>query len=194
MAEQHCSLLFQLCSQKNNVVQYCFNDVVQHWSSNNGCSRLLKQNKAILIEQACSLLLSWLNNLFDNIVHKVQYNIVHRVQHNIVHKVQYNIVHRVQHNIVHRVQYEGWLRSKFDFKLCLEETQLCYAILTSFSSWLLWCVYTRVHHREPTRELGRVTSCSKYSYYIGVWCVTFSWLYFLSNTGLSNIRSIVQNW
>ena len=37
------------------------------------------------------------------------------------------------------VGYEGWLPSKFDFKLCLEETQLCYAILTSFSSWLLWC-------------------------------------------------------
>ena len=39
-------------------------------------------------------LLSWLNNLVDNIsVHEVQHNIVHEVQHLIVHEVQHNIVH-----------------------------------------------------------------------------------------------------
>ena len=43
MAEQSCST--------NIVVHNCFNYVVQHWWSNNGCSRLLKQEKTILIEQ-----------------------------------------------------------------------------------------------------------------------------------------------
>ena len=68
--EQCCSLLFQQCRSTcstnnvhycfNNVVHYCFNNVVQHWWSNNGCSRLLKQGKTILLEQACSLSLSTL--------------------------------------------------------------------------------------------------------------------------------------
>ena len=83
------------CCSTSNVVRYRLNNVVQH------CSWLLKQEKAILIEQACSILLSlllnlvnklqqyrwlnnavttllsWLNNLVDNIVHWVQHNIVH---------------------------------------------------------------------------------------------------------------------
>ena len=103
--EQCCSLLFQQCCSTNNVVHYCFNNVVQHWWSNNGCSRLLKQEKTILIEHACSLLLSWLNNFVDNIVHWVQHNIVHSWQHNIVHKMQHNIVHNWQQNIVHSWQH-----------------------------------------------------------------------------------------
>ena len=95
----------------NNVVHYCFNNVVQHWWSYNGCSRLLKQEKTISTErQACSLLLSlllnlvnkllqywwlfvWLNNLADNIVNWMQHNIVHSWQYNIVHSWQHNIVH-----------------------------------------------------------------------------------------------------
>ena len=41
-----------------HVVHYRFNNVVQHWWSNNGCSWFLEQEKTILIEQACSLLLT----------------------------------------------------------------------------------------------------------------------------------------
>ena len=52
-------IMAKQCCSTNNVVHYCFNNVVQHWWSNNGCSRLLKQEKTILIEQACSLLLSF---------------------------------------------------------------------------------------------------------------------------------------
>ena len=52
-------IMAEQCCWTNNVVHYCFNNVVQHWWSNNGCSRLLKQEKTILIEQACSLLLSF---------------------------------------------------------------------------------------------------------------------------------------
>ena len=60
---EHC--MAEQCCWTNNVAHYCFNNVVQHWWSNrwsNGCSRLLKQEKIILIEQACSLLLSVLLN------------------------------------------------------------------------------------------------------------------------------------
>ena len=88
IAEQSCST--------NNVVHFCFNNVVQHWWSNNGW----KKEKTILKEQACSLLLSlllnlvnklsqywwlnnvvttllsWLNNLVNNIVYWVQHSIV----------------------------------------------------------------------------------------------------------------------
>ena len=83
--EQCCSILFQQCCSTNNVVHYCFNNVVQHWWSNNGCSRLLKQEKTILIEQACSLLLSLLNNAVTTLfswLNNLVYNIVHCVQHN----------------------------------------------------------------------------------------------------------------
>ena len=65
--QQCCSLLFQQCCSINNVVYYCFNNVVHHWWSNNGCSRLLKQEKIILIEQACSLLLSLLLNFVNKL-------------------------------------------------------------------------------------------------------------------------------
>ena len=123
MAEQCCSTnnVVHYCFNNvvhycfNNVAHYCFNNVVQHWWNNNGCSRLFKQEKTILIEQACSslllnlvnklwhywwlnnavtTLLTWLNNLVDNIVHWVQHSIVHSWHHNI-------IVHSLHHNTVH---------------------------------------------------------------------------------------------
>ena len=94
--------------ERNNVVQCCFNKVVQHWWSNNGCSRLLgaggnmhwyKESysllsiygRATLVNKllrhryhAVTTLLSRLNNSVDNIVRKVQLNIVHGWQHNIL--------------------------------------------------------------------------------------------------------------
>ena len=109
--EPCCSLLFQQCCSTNNVVQYCFNNVVQRtmlftivstmlfknnvvqYFLNNVqrtllftiVSRLLKQEKTILIEQACSLLLSLLNNAVTTLfswLNNLVYNIVHCVQHN----------------------------------------------------------------------------------------------------------------
>ena len=99
------------CCSTNNVVQYCFNNVVQRtmlftivstmlfknnvvqYFLNNVqrtllftiVSRLLKQEKTILIEQACSLLLSLLNNAVTTLfswLNNLVYNIVHCVQHN----------------------------------------------------------------------------------------------------------------
>ena len=87
--EQCCSLLFQQCCSKtmlfkNNVVQYFFNNV-QRTLLFTIVSRLLKQEKTILIEQACSLLLSLLNNAVTTLfswLNNLVYNIVHCVQHN----------------------------------------------------------------------------------------------------------------
>ena len=62
------------CCSTNNVVRYCFNNVVQHWWSKNSCSWLLGQEKTILIEQACSLLLSLFTRC-STIVHSWQHNI-----------------------------------------------------------------------------------------------------------------------
>ena len=56
MVEQCCNntvIMVEQCCWTNNVVHYCFYNVVRHWWSNNGCWRLLKQEKTILIEQAC---------------------------------------------------------------------------------------------------------------------------------------------
>ena len=106
LVEQCCNnavIMAEQCCWTNNVVNYCFNNVVQHWWSSNGCSRLLEQEKAKIDRTiklvrycyyCCSTLLtscnsidgwtmvvttlfSWLNNLIDNIVHGVQNNIVH---------------------------------------------------------------------------------------------------------------------
>ena len=105
------TLFNEPCCSTNNVVQYCFNNVVQRtmlftivstmlfknnvvqYFLNNVqrtllftiVSRLLKQEKTILIEQACSLLLSLLNNAVTTLfswLNNLVYNIVHCVQHN----------------------------------------------------------------------------------------------------------------
>ena len=64
LLNEQCSLLFQQCCWTNNVVHYCFNNVVHHWMKQ---QRLLKQEKTILIEQACSLLLSLLLYLVNKL-------------------------------------------------------------------------------------------------------------------------------
>ena len=105
MVEQCCSLLFQQCCSTNNVVHYCFNNVVQRTMLFTIVSIMLFSiDEATTVvhgaAQHCSQL--WVQH---NIVHSWQHNIVHSWQHNIVHRVQHNIVHWVQHNIVHWVQH-----------------------------------------------------------------------------------------
>ena len=55
LAEQCCDnmvIMAEQCCWTNNV-HCCCNNVVHHWRSNNGCSRLLKQETILLIEQPC---------------------------------------------------------------------------------------------------------------------------------------------
>ena len=148
----------------NNVVQLTMlltivsNNVVQHWWSNNGCSRLLKQEKTILIEHACSLLLSlllklvnklwqywwlnngvttlssWLNNLLLNIVHCSRGAAQHCSQLAAQHCSQLAVRHCSQLAAQHCSQLAEQHCSQLAAQHCLCQLTTCNRL----------CVFTRV--------------------------------------------------
>ena len=56
------------CCWTNNVINYCFNNVLQHWRSNNGCmfTVVMEQEKTLFIEY-CLLLLSFVGQPINSI-------------------------------------------------------------------------------------------------------------------------------